>query len=249
MGLDLSAQSECTFQKIVYQDWDEMPHSVHFGEFLRSWDKRRNGRYTQWIIANILASVHELNDRWISLVVDHLGIPKHVLQDYLAHGDSFLLAILIHSTRHTIHSNFSTFRLLPPLSDFDVHNVLPGLQHDFCTLWNTVVQSTRDRGESDPLPFICILKATRHIYVALHRGTDAAPTAFPAYTEAVNNILNQPSLYPLCGIHGHRQDLTCLTPHFHDAVAGETSHPPATIPIVPSSLPASDSRPDEWPYT
>ena len=239
--VDISAESERAFQKIVYENWREIPQSVEFAEFLTSWDKRRYGRYTQWIIANVLAHVDERDDRWMALAMDYLGIPEPVLRDYLAHGDSLLLAILIHSTRHAILSDSSIFRLLPPLSDFDVHNTLPGLQRDFCTLWNTLVQRAQDPG--DPSPFICILKATRHIYVALHRGTDAAPAAFSASTEAVNVILDRPSSYPICNIPGHHPD---STPHVNDASAREASIPePAAItPIISSSLPASESHPD-----
>jgi len=153
-----------------------------------------------------------------------LGISEPVLQDYLAHGDSILFAILIHSIRHAIRSNFSSFRLLPPLSEFDVLNTLPGLQHEFCGLWNTLGQNSRDR--EDPSSSISILKATCHIYVALHQGTDASP------------VPSQPSWYPLCNIPDHLPDST--PPVLHTSV-GETFHLPAAVSIPPS-LPVSESH-------
>ena len=208
--MDTSTGSEYNFAKIIYQYWRAMPQSVEFGEFLRSWDKWRNGQYAQWIIANIAAKEDERDDNWMALAMDYLGISEHVLQDYLAHGDSILLAILIHSIRHATRSNFTSFRLLPPLSGFDVRNTLPRLQHEFCDLWNTLAQNPR--GSEDPSSSISILKATRHIYLALHQGTDAAPTAFTGFTEDVDGWLNYPSSYPLCDIPEH---LPNSTPPIH----------------------------------
>ena len=238
---DPSARSKYNFAKIIHQHWHAMPQSVEFGEFLRSWDTQRNGRYSQWIISNIVAKKDERDgDRWMALAMDHLGISKHVLQDYLAHGDSILLAILIHSIRHAVRSNFSSFRLLPPLSEFDALNTLPGLQHEFCDLWNTLVRNSRDH--EGPSSSMSILKAIRHIYVTLHQGTDAAPTSFPASTEDVDDVLNRPSSYPLCNIPDHLSD---STPPIRSASVGEVQHLPAAISTSPSgsgSLPASESH-------
>ena len=222
---DVSTGCKYNFAKIVYQYWRAMPQSVEFGEFLRSWDKWRNGRYAQWMIANIVAKKDKRDDRWMALAMDYLGISQHVLQDYLAHGDSIQLAILIHSIRHAIRSNFPSFRLLPPLSEFDVLTTLPRLQHEFCDLWNTLAQNAE--GSEDSSASISILKATRHIHVALHQGTvttDASP------------VLDQPSSYPLCNIPGHFPDST--------PPIGETFYLPATVSIPPS-LPVSDPHSDD----
>ena len=215
---DTPTGSKYNFAKIIHQYWHAMPQSVEFGGFLRSWDKWRNGRYAHWIIANIVAKKDERDDRWVALAMDYLGISEHVLHDYLTHGDSILLAILIHSIRHAIRSDFSSFRLLPPLSGFDVRSTLPGLQHEFCDLWNTLAQNSRDR--EDPSSSISILKATCHIYVALHQGTDTS------------SVLSQLSWYPLCNIPDHH--LPDSTPIDHGSV-GETFHLPAAISILLSS--------------
>jgi len=188
--MDTSTGSEYNFAKIIDQYWGTMPQSVEFGEFLRSWDKWRNGRYAQWIIASIVANEDERDDRWMALAMDYLGISQHVLQEYLAYGDSILFAILNHSIRHAIDTNFSSFRLLPPLSEFDLPSTHPRLQHEFCGLWNTLVHNAR--GSGDPSSSISILKATRHIYLALHQDTDAAPTAFTGFTFDLDPVLLKP---------------------------------------------------------
>ena len=230
---DTSTGSVYNFAEIIYQYWHAMPQSVEFGGYLGSWDRWGNGRYAQWIIANIVAKKDERDDRWMALAMDYLGISQHVLQDYLSHGDSIQIAILTHSIRHAIRTSFSSFRLLPPLSGFDALNTLPRLQHEFCDLWNTLVQNSR--GSEDPSSSISILKATRHIYVALHQGTDAAPTGFSASTKDVHDVLNQPSSYPLCNIPDH---LPNSIPSIHSPVAIST--PP---------LPVSESHPgDSTPH-
>ena len=224
---DISTGSGYNFAEIIPQWWHEMPQSGKFGEFLRSWDKSRSGRYAQWIIANIVAKKDERDDRWMALTMEYLGISEQVLQDYLAHGDSILLAILIHSihaVNHAIRSNFTSFLLLPPLSGFDVRNTLPGLRHEFCRLWNTL--DRRDSSSS-----MSILKATHYIYVTLHGGTDASP------------VPSQPSWYPLCNIPDHLPDST--PPVLHTSV-GETRHTAISDP--PSSSVSDFHSGDATPH-
>jgi len=230
--IDTSAEFESDLQITTYQNWSGMPRSAEFGELLRSCDKGREGRYAQWIISSVIADVNERDDRWIALAMDHLGIPEYVIRDYLAHGHSVILALVIHSIHHAIRSNSSHFCLLPPLSEFDVGNTLPGLQHEFCDLWNTLAQNARDC--EDPSSSISVLKATRHIYLALHQGTDATPVPPSSSTHNINNndVLNQPSSYPLCTIPDHRPDSTIQA---HGSTAVGTSPPPAATSIPPSS--------------
>jgi hypothetical protein len=88
------------------------------------------------------------------------------------------------------------------ISKFDIENTLPGLQHDFCALWNEILLEARKTGKFYyPL---YILSPIRHFYIALHQGTDCAPSAFDASTEGNDDILRFPSSYPLCNIPGHQ---------------------------------------------
>ena len=239
--IDTAAGPEYAFQNLIHQKWRGMRQSVEFGEFLRSWDTvRGNGRYIQWIIADIIANAHERDDHWKTLAMAHLGIPEPVFRDYPAHGDSVLLAIVINSIRHAIRTDFSSFCLLLPLSNVDIHSTLPGLQHDFCSLWNTLVQNAQDSGVSSPS--VNILKAARHIYIAIHRGTAATPSAFFVSPEGVGDVLNQPSSYPFCNTPGH---LPGSTPPVHDASTDEVAHLPATTSTLPPPMPASDSHPGD----
>ena len=245
--MDTSVGSEDTFEDIIHQSWREMPHSIEFGEFLISWDRGRNGRYMQWIISNIVANERERDDRWISLAMVHLGVTEHVLREYLAHGDSAKLAILIHFIRYAIRCNYSSFRLLPPLSEIRIHNTLPALQHAFCALWNSLAQNPQRRSDpsqvspASPSVRVHILMATRYLYIALHRATGATPTTFSALSQGVHDILHQQPSFQLYNIPCHHLD---STPHVRYASMGETSRNPTTTGVVPS-LPKSDLHPDD----
>jgi Family of unknown function (DUF6535) len=206
---------------------DVLLRSVQLGRSLRSLCHSSHSQvalYSQGIVAGIIARVPKRDDRWKSLVMDHLSISEGVLRDYLAHGDSVLLANLIHITRQFFRFNTRLEFIQPIISKFDIQNTLPRLQHDFCALWNEVAQTAaRERGFYTYRVFI--LRHIRHIYVALHQGTDAAPTTFSSFTDDDDPILRRPSSYPLCNIPGHQTVI---------GSTGKTTHPPTiTSPTLP----------------
>ena len=209
-ALGPSAVSEI-LHKILNWNWDQPSQSVEIGHALRLWDHRRDHDLTvQRIIASIITRVRERDDRWTMLVKEEFGVPDHVLQDSLAHGDSVLLSILTHISREGYRASSWTSGILSSLSKFDINNTLPRLQHDFCSLWNEIVQEASNR-ESFSTP-ARILGDIRHLYIALHQDTDAAPNAFSASTDSLDSILEQPSSYPRCDIAGHRPDSTTHGP-------------------------------------
>ena len=225
--------------KIFYGFFTSQPallQSVELGHSLISWgnnDDRRTTLFAQGIIACVIKNVPQRNERWFSLAMQHLGISEHALRSYLDHGDSVLLANLIHFTRQFFHNfliaNQEGFPLLVILwwlrSGYNVQNTLPGLQHDFCCLWNEIVLNRRHR---DHNLLLDILQGIHPTYVALHQ--DSAP-----HNE-----------YQLCNIPSHRIDsastlnevdgdrtaetvrVPTIAHHHHDAV------PPVTEYITPS---------------
>ncbi|KAH9972320.1 hypothetical protein BGW80DRAFT_383115 [Lactifluus volemus] len=178
------------------------------------------GLCSQGIIAGIIASVPERDDHWIALVKDQLGVSEEVLKYYLANGHSVLLANLIHITPPLFRlwlediSKMSVhlMPILSCISKFDIKNTVPGLQHDFCALWNEITREAHNR-ESHHIPLF-ILKPIQHLYVALHPGTDAAQT-----WTALDPF--QPFSYPLCNIPTHHSD----------SATGKTTHPTVTSPF------------------
>ena len=194
------------------------------------------------IIAHIIAINDERDERWFTLAMDELGIPEDVLRRYLDHGDSVLLANLIHITRQFFQNLLQrgsglteeSLRILPSVSKFDIRNTLPELQHDFCALWNEIVQQVQSK-ETSSNPFIDILVEVRGLYVALH-GVDVALTYFFASTASQDSedLLRRPASYPLCMMSDHHRHLTSHIPEADGSTTGEASH--STITASPALL-------------
>ena len=203
------------FHDTISGRWDGVLQSVEMGNYLKSRGNNRDREtdlYTQSIVAGVIANVRERDNHWLALAKEQLHISGHVLQDYVSHGDSVLLANLIHITSKILrtfegdhYSAYISSRILRSVSQFDILHTLPKLQRDFCALWNDVVQEAWKSG-SDSIP-IYILRYIRHLYITLHQGTEASPTLFSPSTADHDDVLFHDSSYPLCNIAGHHTDL------------------------------------------
>ena len=214
--------------------FDQPPVSIERLQAMTRWFTHISGNlsYTARIrAAESLAKMSERDDRWISLAVSVCGLPERDLRDNIAHGgDIVSLAILIQVIRKTFRSN-PLWDVLTRFSKLDICNSLPRLQHDFCTLWNEILQEAKDHGpNSTP---VRILRRIRHLYIALHRDTDAAPSAFLPSTDFFDRILLQPSSYPSCDIPSHRPDSTAQL-HVTDS---RDALPPTQLGDLPDAFP------------
>ena len=238
-------------QNIFFRDWNTVPHAVEIGHLLNNLDVGNHGKVTlevRSIISSIISSVsnHEHDERLWSLTLNYLGVAEDVLEEYLAHGNSLHLATLnrlLHVIRQHPRPDWTPASALLGLSLIDMRNTLPRLQHEFCSLWNKFVEEAQSNGIYRQL--LDILWPTRRTYIALHQGTDATPTAFSGSTFDLDQVLFNPSSYPLCNLPDHHpdpdphvrtQDLT--VPH-HDPIPATTATPP-TVPDTPS-LPTSSN--------
>jgi hypothetical protein len=204
------------FYNILHGNWPELLRSVEIGHSLRSWvysNDEENVLYMRSIVSHIIASAEKRDDRWLALAADQ---PEDHLRYYRAHGDSVLLANLINITRLTFRSHPPNWKFHAIPSTCDVLSTHPSLQHDFCALWNEIVLEAQK--SNNPTP-ILILKNIRPVYVALHSGTDAFPIAL-SLTTTNNDILDQPSSYPMCNIASHRSE---LTPHGYNEAVEDVS--------------------------
>ena len=232
---------------ILFQKWDQAPQDVEMGHVLARWCANENkdiAQYAQCIATRLIASVPERDDRWIELANRVLGLSELNLRDYIAHGNnSISLSILISAARRDIHSEFYDWGVLSKLSELDIRDTLPGLQREFCTLWNLCVQEAWSQGP-DSYP-VGILRLTRLLYIGLHEGTHAAPTNFSASTRGFERVLFQPSSYPSCDIQDHHPGSTISDP---PAEIGEPSQPlPNTsiafpVAVIPTLGPVGGSR-------
>ena len=217
--------------------WGEVARSVEMGLSLRRWGNTNDEQFTPFvrrIITQIIIGIRERDDRWISLVVDEFGVPDHVLRANIRHGDSALLTLLIHAIHEAIRSGSFTPFTLALLTQFDVCDTLPELQHEFCALWNRVVAQART-SQTDSTA-INILREIRSAYIGLHKGTDVAPTAFSARTFYYNPVLTNPWSYRICNLPGHQFP--------HGPVSHRDTAPPQTRASNPSLSPSTAQRRD-----
>ena len=239
--------------------WNWVLQSVQMGHALKNMSNDTDveiALFARVIVAGIVASVREHDSRWFTLALGQLGVPDRVLLAYLTHGDSVLLANLIHITRHIFCSlsgisrelAYASSIILQSLSKFDVQGTLPELQHEFCALWNEIAQEARGSGRFTAP--VHILRHTRHIYIALHQGTDAAPTAFSPTTDPLDDSLYEGSSYPLCNIPSHHRLEPIRRIHEQVLVDGKAipstglHHGTSLTTAVPSGFPPSIHEPN-----
>ena len=171
-------------------------------------------------IAENLARMQERDDHWIALASRTSGLSESDLRHDITHGgDNVLLATLIDVSRRAVHSH--ELRPVGALTQFDIRCSLPRLQHDFCTLWNDIVQEAK----SQDIISIYILRWIPHLYIALHPGTDL--------------MLDQPLSYPLCDIASHRPDSIADVPVHPLTQPGDSV---AVSPDVSTHHPTSGRR-------
>ena len=115
------------------RDHSGVSRSVEIGHSLGVLRNGNGALLTRGIIASIISINDERDERWFALAIDELGIPEDVLRRYLDHGDSVLLANLIHITRQFFQNllqrgsdlTMEPLRILPLVSKFDILNTLP----------------------------------------------------------------------------------------------------------------------------
>ena len=204
-------------------DFDGVPQTIQTVQLLAGWctdSGNDDSPVRRRLVASILPHVKTRDDDWIALARDQFGVHEDVLRDNIARGDnSVLLAIVLHAIRDR------TIEALSTLSRFDILDANPQLQNKFCALWNQLVLDSKklswgsifDRSTMDSwISVMRILWKIRHLYIALHQGTDSAPTQFSASTSPYNAILLIPSSYPSCNIathHTHHPISTSPTRH------------------------------------
>jgi hypothetical protein len=197
--------------------WELAPQTIEVAHTLARWHTSKNrltSQYSRCIVARVLAVVLERDDRWVELAAHISGLPERDLRDNITHGeDNLLFAALIDLCRQANRSHeWMLMRAFAQLK-FDIRSTLPGLQHDFCALWNEFVVQARIHGDPHSTP-ARILNSIRHHYVALHQDTaDAAPTEIlEPPVDGVDFHLLQPLEYPLCNIPSHHPDSTAHVP-------------------------------------
>ena len=222
---------------------NEALQSAEIGHALRLWGHGRDhDPKIRRIVARIIARARQRDERWTTLVKETFGVSDDILRDNLAHGDSVLLSILIHASRQANRARSLTSGILSSLSEFDIHNTLPGLRHDFCALWNEITEEARNQGLFRASVQTRILGEIRHLYVAL-QVTDAASTESTVSTISINDydlVPFQSSSYSFCTITSHRPpSTTCISVNNSDTIPFPTQPGSSSAPPHQSTLSGS----------
>jgi hypothetical protein len=241
-ALDLAEFSQYSGSRLHRAVFDALYKEPRITDFGPIADDSRTGQtiFIQAIATTIAARPRQRDDSWFRQVAPNaLGIPETVLRDYAANGDSLSLAILIHVTRqqftHFGRSSWPTSNfqnILEEVSEFNVQDTSPEVQHEFCALWNQIVLKARN--DNDRKIALHILSPLRNVYITLHQDTDSAPTRFSADTDNQNVTLEDPFSYPVCTIAGHVHGNPPRTPFVRTAPHNNTV-------LVPPSLASPDA--------
>jgi hypothetical protein len=147
--------------------------------------------YAQLTICRVVATSQPHDDSWYNIASDELGLPETSLREYAAQDDSLSLVILNHVVRQqfgyfrkmSLSQKFAwkfTFSLvLAETSQFDAKDTLSELQHEFCTLWNQIVNKAQDG--DDRLMAILILR---------ERDSRCFPCSTPRHRFCPNAVLH-----------------------------------------------------------
>jgi Family of unknown function (DUF6535) len=189
--------------------WPQTPKSIKMGNTLGRWCNSSNYRTAlaaRNIVASIIAQVQRRDERWIALVEDQFGFPARVLRGIIPYGDSVLLVILLHVTHNLFRSDDPLWdpNTLRVLSRFDIPSAIPQLRHEFCTLWNEIVQEANNTRPNN-IP-VSILREIHHLYIALHGGTHSPSTAFSASAAHDEDSLGDVLSYPPCNPSSHTSE-------------------------------------------
>jgi len=209
-------------RRVLLGDWQKFLGCIEFGLFVQNWKSIAHPVtrfYAQCVAAVTISSItlHERDDRWFQLASGPLGASKNLFQNYLKNRDNILLANAISILQQTIQTYSgsaerhrseilgASSKTLESLRRLDLGHTFPDLQHEFCAVWNQLV----DLAQNDKRPYIvCVataaLKNIRKLYIGLHKGTSAAPTSFSGTTDDSDPVLDDARSYCKCDVVGHR---------------------------------------------
>ncbi|KAF8460864.1 hypothetical protein DFH94DRAFT_790183, partial [Russula ochroleuca] len=219
--------------------------------------------YAQCAVAITLSSVQQRDDHWFQLAAGQLKEPRTVLRSYFADNDTILLDDAILIIRQTILA-FSgsrdyrsdirkvSLKTVELICNFDIQNTSEDLQHNFCRLWNELVDGAEKNTDPD-FRSLCdmMLNSIRRLYITLH-GTSSSRPVFTMTTSdrnpalgfvTLNPALGSFTLYPRCEDQTHNPSRPFLDLNSLTAWVATPSSPPAATGYPPYSIIPSPNFP------
>ncbi|KAI0258901.1 hypothetical protein BC834DRAFT_550524 [Gloeopeniophorella convolvens] len=227
--------------------WPSFWSSIDFCLFAEAHSRDVNQSiafHAQCVVAIAMANIRHRDERWRHLAMRQLDTPETVFQNYLAHGETILLANLIRGINMSLASPRALLEsTLSAVCTFQAKDALPEVQAEFCTLWNQAARTMHDKNlPQDARSYAqLILRGVRGVYLASHQGmAGTSPTAFTTTTSILDPILWQTSSYPTCHSPAHRHpsppSASCEVGYA--AVATVSSHAvEARLMPIPPTLP------------
>jgi len=242
-------------RRVLLGDWQKFLGCIEFALFVQNWRSIAHPVtrfYAQCVAAVTVSSVQEHDDRWFQLATGPMGASKYLFQDYRKHTDSILLANAISILRQTIQTYSgsaerhrseilgSSSKTLESLRRLDIGHTIPDLQHEFCAVWNQLV----DLAQNDDRPYIvCVatatLKNTRKLYIELHKGTSATPTSFSCATDDSGPVLDDARSYCKCDVVEHRPSQPVAELRIEESAPEVRTGDPPTRVVSPGTIAVS----------
>ena len=213
--------------------FDQEPATVEWVRATKRWFPNRSHNVSnaaRAMFAKNIARISKDYDLqvWVPLASEAYGFPDLPKVAFSRNGA--MLALLIHLCRQVKDSD--ELGPVETFTEFDICDTLPGLQHDFCTLWNELILKARPIDTSNR-----ILSLLHHRYMDLHRGNRGTDFRLSVIG---SDILLPLSSYPSCNIASHR-------PVFIPAIAvigpSSDSLPASIIPVVIQETPPESLLP------
>jgi hypothetical protein len=204
-------------RRVLFDDWHGLLECVEFGLFIHNWmntsnDDRVTSFYAQCVVTLTISIIQNRDKRWIQLATVNAQPLSRSLHDNDGHH-SILLANAIYVVRMSVQTYSGSKdthrndildvsrRTLGALCKLDTRHTLPELQHEFCDLWNKLVNMARTDQRPHPrFVSMKMLKNIRKLYIALHGTRQTEFHAADNWEQALDN----PHFYPECTENDHR---------------------------------------------
>jgi hypothetical protein len=256
-------------RRVLFDDWHGLLGYIEFGLTMRDWTNTSNSAsitsfYAQCVATLTISIIEKRDKRWIQLAT----VDGQPLSGSLHHNEdhhTILLTPAIYVVRMAVQtysgSNLevtdrnkiliASRKTLGAVCKLDIQQTLPEVQHEFCDLWNKLVNVARTNQCRDTRLFCMkMLKNIRKLYIALH---GAPRTAFNA-TDDWEQVMDNPYFYPECTEKSHRPSLwfADLQVDASQTQAGAPTPSDMTFPEphspthpIHSSPPSSPDQPSE----
>ena len=151
---------------------------------------------------------YHADKRWAGIVQRRLNWPEDLF--HKEQHDNIKLCNLIQLARELSlpgtscdsHIQEIFGDLLHELCKFDVGNMAPKLQNEFCELWNHLVNNVQLLDQNPALlsNMMLILSFIRAIHASLHHNTESQSTPISANTTSLDPALQSPPSYSPCTV-------------------------------------------------